>query len=65
MSLKLLVNTKKYYSPLLQELDDRISQRHIDLEQAVDADEMRRIQGAIRELRKLKKLRETVNGRKD
>lgn len=62
MSLKLIVNDKNLWDALLGELDERINFTHKQLEQATDTQEMYRLQGEIRALRRLKQLRDKVNG---
>lgn len=62
MSLKLIVNDKNLWDALLEELDERIYFTHKQLEQATDTQEMYRLQGEIRALRRLKQLRDKVNG---
>ena len=62
MSLKLIVNDKNLWDALLEELDERIHFTHKQLEQATDTQEMYRLQGEIRALRRLKQLRDKVNG---
>lgn len=62
MSLKLLVNTKDIWDALLEELEERIQFTHKQLEQAQDEKELYRLQGDVRTLRRLKQLRDKVNG---
>ena len=62
MNLRPFVNDKNLYQDFLEELDTRIEQERKGLEQASTQEEMFRYQGAIQCLRKLKKLREKVNG---
>ena len=62
MSLKLLVNTKDIWDALLEELEERIQFSHKQLEQAQDEKELYRLQGDVRTLRRLKQLRDKVNG---
>lgn len=62
MSLKQLVNNKHLYEDFLEEIDERIEQTRKALEQASDVETMYRMQGAIGALRKLKTLKEKVNG---
>jgi len=56
------VNNKHLYDDFLEELDGRIENSRKNLEQATTQEEMFRCQGDIRTLRKLKTLREKVNG---
>ena len=62
MHLKQLVNDKQCYEQFQQHLDDLIYMRQRALESANDSTTMYRQQGAIDVLRKLKLLKETVNG---
>ena len=62
MSLKLLVNTKDIWDALLEELEERIQFSHKQLEQTQDEKELYRLQGDVRTLRRLKQLRDKVNG---
>lgn len=61
-NLKPLVNDKHLYEDFLEEIDERIEQTRKALEQASDVETMYRMQGAIGALRKLKTLKEKVNG---
>ena len=62
MHLKQLVNDKECYDQFIQHLDDLIYIRQRTMESANDAVSVYRQQGAIDVLRKLKLLKETVNG---
>lgn len=62
MNLKPFVNDKYLYDDFLKELDDRISLFQKTLEQSNSMEEVYRSQGAIAALRKLKLLRDKVNG---
>ena len=62
MHLKQLVNDKECYDQFLQHIDDLIYMRQRTMESANDAVIVYRQQGAIDVLRKLKLLRETLNG---
>ena len=62
MHLKQLVNDKECYEQFQQHIDELISMRQRALESANDSNTMYRQQGAIDVLRKLKLLKETVNG---
>jgi protein-arginine kinase activator protein McsA len=62
MHLKQLVNDKECYEQFQQHIDDLISMRQRALETANEHTVVYRQQGAIDVLRKLKLLRETVNG---
>lgn len=62
MHLKQLVNDKECYDQFIQHIDDLIYLRQRTMESANDAVIVYRQQGAIDVLRKLKLLKETVNG---
>ena len=62
MHLKQLVNDKEAYDQFLKHIDDLIYLRQRTMESANDAVIVYRQQGAIDVLRKLKLLKETVNG---
>jgi len=62
MHLKQLVNDKECYEQFQQHIDDLIYVRQRTMETSNDSVVMYRQQGAIDVLRKLKLLRETVNG---
>ncbi len=62
MSLKKLVNDKELYDTFLKHVDDLIYLQHKQMEQATEPVIFYRAQGAITQLRKLKSLREQVNG---
>ena len=62
MHLKQLVNNKELYDEFIKHLDDLIYMRQRTMESANDAVIVYRQQGAIDVLRKLKLLKETVNG---
>ena len=62
MHLKQLVNDKQAYEEFQKHIDDLIYVRQRTMESANDAVIVYRQQGAIDVLRKLKLLRETVNG---
>lgn len=64
MSLKGIVNDKPLWDALCEELDSRIAMAHKSFESALLAEDMYRYQGEIRALRKLKQLRDKVNGPK-
>ena len=63
MSIKLLVNNKAIYDCYLEELDTMIERDRKQLEVATDTIQIHKLQGSIYTLRKLKNLREVVNGR--
>lgn len=62
MSLKQWVNDKNAMDDFIKHLDDLIWLQHKQMEQATEPAILYRAQGAISQLRKLKLLRETVNG---
>ena len=62
MSLKQWVNDKHAMEDFVKHLDDLIFLQHNKLEQSDNMIEVHRAQGAIAALKKLKLLRETVNG---
>ena len=62
MSLKQWVNDKPTMDEFVKHLDDLIYLNHKAMEQAEDSVTMYRAQGSIATLKKLKLLRETVNG---
>ena len=62
MNLKKLVNDKVLWDNFLENLDDSIAKNHTALEQADNAVIIHRLQGAIGALRRLKYLREEMNG---
>lgn len=63
MSLKLLVNTKDIWEAFTEEMDAKISRVHTQMEQASTPEELYRLQGQVFALRRLKRLRDEVNGR--
>lgn len=62
MSLKQLVNTTVIYDAFLVYLDEQIQKQHKVLETTNDTTLIFKAQGAISVLRRMKKLREEVNG---
>jgi len=62
MHLKQLINDKECYEQFQQHLDDLIYVRQRTMESANDPVIVYRQQGAIDVLRKLRLLRETLNG---
>ena len=62
MSLKQWVNDKHAMDDFIQHLNDLILLQHNKLEQSDSMIEVHKAQGAIAVLKKLKLLRETVNG---
>tara|TARA_R110000772_G_scaffold69656_1_gene153655 strand:+ start:178 stop:384 length:207 start_codon:yes stop_codon:yes gene_type:complete len=61
-NLKPFVNNPELYNTFLAEVDERIMFAQIVLEQTREPDEMFRLQGEIRSLRSIGRLREKVNG---
>ena len=61
-NLRPFVNNVELYRPFLEEIDSRILFSQVALEQSREPDEMFRLQGEIRALRSLGRLREKVNG---
>jgi hypothetical protein len=62
MSLKAFVNNKPQWDDFCDMLDEEISMYHKKLEQSSTELELYRTQGCIQALRKLKYLRDKVNG---
>lgn len=63
MSLKKLVNDVELYGALMEHLDILIAKEQKNVESLTDTTLIFRAQGAIFALRKLKQLRESVNGK--
>ena len=61
-NLKPLVNDKVLWDSFLEEVDRRISEVHRVMEQSSRAEELYRLQGQAFALRKMKQLRDQVNG---
>lgn len=61
-TLKPFVNNPDFYTPYIEEVAQRIAFTHVALEQSRELDEIYRLQGEIRALRSLLKLREKING---
>ena len=64
MKLKLLVNNIEIWNSFNDELDRRLNYVHIQIEQTLKPDDLFRLQGEARALRRLKLLRDEVNGPK-
>lgn len=62
MNLKPFVNNKDLYQDFLEYLEGLIESKRKTLEQATDMVTIHQAQGAIATLRKLKTLKEQVNG---
>ena len=65
MNLKQLVNDKPLWDNFVEYLDDAITKNHTALEQSENHVVIHRLQGAIGALRRLKYLKEEMNGVKD
>lgn len=61
-TLKPFVNNPELYNPFLEEVDERVMFAQIALEQSREPDELFRLQGEIRALRSLLRLRDKING---
>jgi len=62
MNLKKLVNDKPLWDNFVEYIDHIIDQQHRAMEQAEDSIKLYRAQGAIATLRRLKYLRDEMNG---
>ena len=62
MNLKKLVNDKPLWDNFVEYIDHIIDQQHRAMEQAKDSTMLYRAQGAIATLRRLKYLRDEMNG---
>ena len=60
--LKPFVNNPELYTPFIEEIAERIAFTHVTLEQPREIDEIYRLQGEIRALRSLLRLRDKING---
>ena len=63
-NLKPLVNDNKLWNSFNDELDRRLNHVHIQMEQTIKQEDLFRLQGEARALRRLKFLRDEVNGPK-
>ena len=61
-ALKKLVNDKQLWDAYVEYIDDKISSAHKRLEQENQPDNMYRVQGEIASLRRLKYMRDEING---
>ena len=61
-TLKPFVNNPELYTPFIEEIVERIAFTHVTLEQSREIDEIYRLQGEIRALRSLLRLRDKING---
>ena len=64
MKLKLLVNNMEIWNSFNDELDRRLNHVHIQMEQTMKQEDLFRLQGEAKALRRLKFLRDEVNGPK-
>ena len=64
MKLKLLVNNTEIWNSFNDELDRRLNHVHIQMEQTIKQEDLFRLQGEAKALRRLKFLRDEVNGPK-
>ena len=62
MSLKAFVNNKKEWDAFCEEIDLWITDQHRRLEQSDSSIQIHRAQGAVDVLRRLKYLRDKING---
>ena len=62
--MKALVTNHEMWTALCKELDDSISLQHRALEQVNDPVDVYRAQGAVMVLKKLKQLKDEINGSK-
>lgn len=62
MSLKKIVNDKESWDALVEFYDECIADQHKIMERVTDVTDVHRSQGAIAVLRKLKYMRDKVNG---
>ena len=64
MEIKRLVNDKPLWYSFCDELDERITYTHKQIEQRDEPLELHRLQGEIKALRSLKQLSDKINGAK-
>ena len=62
MSIKLLVNDKKIWDSFNELIDQKLRFIHSQLEQTMKPEDLYRLQGEARAFRRLKLLRDEVNG---
>jgi hypothetical protein len=65
MNLKPLVNNNEIWNSFNEELDRRLNYIHLQMEQTIKQEDLYRLQGEDKSLRRLKLLRDEVNGFKD
>lgn len=56
------MNNKDIWEAFLEEIDSKIERVHVQMEQALTPEDFYRLQGHATCLRRLKKLRDEVNG---
>lgn len=64
MSIKFLVNDKKIWDSFNELIDQKLKFVHSQLEQTMKSEDLYRLQGEARAFRRLKLLRDEVNGSK-
>ena len=64
MSINLLVNNKKIWNSFNELIDQKLKFVHSQLEQTMKTEDLYRLQGEARAFRRLKLLRDEVNGPK-
>ena len=62
MNLKPLVNNNEIWNSFNDEIDRRLNYVHIQMEQTIKPEDLYRLQGEAKALRRLKLLRDEVNG---
>lgn len=62
MSLKKIVNDKELWDALMEYYDECISDLHRTMENLTEPSALYRVQGSLSAIRKLKYMREKVNG---
>lgn len=65
MQIKRLVNDKPLWDSFCEEVKERISFCHKQMEQRTEPHELHRLQGEVKALRSLLSLRDKVNGAKE
>tara|TARA_R110002153_G_scaffold32963_3_gene99550 strand:- start:2690 stop:2884 length:195 start_codon:yes stop_codon:yes gene_type:complete len=62
MSLKKIVNDKELWDALIEYYDEYISDLHRSMENLTEPSDLYRVQGSLSAIRKLKYMRDKVNG---
>ncbi|MDB9962812.1 hypothetical protein OAD41_00110 [bacterium] len=62
MSLKKIVNDKELWDALIEYYDEYISELHRSMENLTEPSDLYRVQGSLSAIRKLKYMRDKVNG---